>query len=175
MSDTIESVAPAATRTNNNLCTPEWIWRRIVEHLGPIELDPCSNEWSSVPANTRFSGPAHGCVDGLTVSWIACGGLVYVNPPYGRGHLRQWAQKCVAEAVGGVEIVALVPCSPDTAWWQSCLPTVRAIAYLRSRVSFEGGEHGSGSFASALLYWGDRPHLFLHAFGDALADGRFFR
>ena len=153
-------------RTTNDLNTPEWLWSKIIGALGYIALDPCSNEWSTVPSACRYDG-VH--VDGLTAPWGS--GPVFVNPPYGRGHLRPWASKVVAEAANGCEIVLLVPCSPDTAWWQSCLHSVRCIAYLNKRVAFGGGKHGSGEFASALLYFGPRPYAFAHEFAN-VADIR---
>jgi hypothetical protein len=164
-------------KPGDSLCTPAWLWGIVAGHLGEIVCDPCACPSSTVEAPVRHFGPQAGGVDGLAVDWPTYEGSlgpVFVNCPYGRGHLRPWARKCVAEAARGAEVVLLVPVSPSTVWWQSCLPTVRAVAYLNDRVRFDGGHHGSGMFDSALLYWGPRPHLFLHAFA-AFADGRFVR
>lgn len=62
-------------------CTPEWVWRIPLEAMGltGYDLDPCSNEWSTVPAKHRICPPD----DGLSPKeWTACSaGLVWMNPP----------------------------------------------------------------------------------------------
>jgi hypothetical protein len=160
---------------NDCLCTPAWLWSIVSMDLGRISLDPCASTQSSVEAFNYCYGPHHGDVDGLAIGWPrADDGPVFVNPPYGRGHLRSWARKCGEEAEQGSEVVLLVPCSPDTAWWQICLPSVRAIVYLSERIRFDGGKHGGGTFASALMYWGPRPWSFLAAY-QSHGDCRFVR
>jgi len=161
-------------RTNNDLNTPAWLIVRV-EQIEPIALDPCSNPWSKVGALRRLQGSGPGD-DGLTADWLqdGMGGLVFVNPPYGRGHMRQWAQKIANEARAGCEIIALVKGDFSTAWWRTLRGEAAAIGYVRERIAFEGGEHGSGNFASALFYFGPRAHLFAHMFAD-VADVRVLR
>lgn len=153
-------------RTNNDLCTPEEVLA-LVWQLGPIALDPCSNPWSTVGAQFRLDGEQGRC--GLLADWheLAEGGLVFVNPPYGRGHMRAWAAKIADEAARGCEILALVKGDHSTEWWRTLRKHTRAICYWDGRISFEGGSHGSGNFASSLLYFGPRPYLFCHVFQDA--------
>lgn len=158
-------------RTKKDFCTPDHVLKPIWA-LGPIVLDPCSNPWSSVGAAVELS--AHRGDDGLQVDWDALvlskmpsldsGGLVFVNPPYGRGCLPVWTRKVLEEARRGVEIVALVPASLDTSWWSFANSTLDARCDWRGRIAFEGGEHGSGQFASSMLYWGPRRYLFAHLF-----------
>lgn len=45
---------------------------------GSINLDPCSNEYSVVNAETEYRLPEH---DGLKESWNYPN--IFVNPPYG--------------------------------------------------------------------------------------------
>src|SRR3546814_3961987 len=51
---------------------------------GTISLDPCSNIWSIVNAQTEWALPEH---DGLKNKWDFP--TVYVNPPYGLDKERQ--------------------------------------------------------------------------------------
>lgn len=61
---------------------------------GSIALDPCSNEYSIVHAQTEYMLPEH---DGLKQPWEFS--TIYVNPPYGadreRGTtIKNWLAKC---------------------------------------------------------------------------------
>lgn len=160
-------------RTTNDLCTPPAVLD-AVRRMGPIILDPCSNPWSTVGAAVAWDG-ANETVDGLLRWWSDAGeGIVFCNPPYGRGCMPRWADKVVAEARRGCEIVMLVKGDFSTDWWDALREEAAAIGYWRGRISFLGGAHGSGNFASALIYLGQRPHLFAHAFGDR-ADVRVLR
>ena len=58
-------------------CTPEKIWKPVQQFLGSIELDPCSNPGSKVPASSNWIYPEH---DGLVDPWED---KVYCNPPFG--------------------------------------------------------------------------------------------
>jgi hypothetical protein len=66
-------------RTNQDHCTPEFLWKVIVE-FAPIVLDPCSNMWSTVPAEKAYSIDYE--EDGLVLSWPDKG-LIYLNPEFG--------------------------------------------------------------------------------------------
>ncbi|HEY0838856.1 MAG TPA: DNA N-6-adenine-methyltransferase [Vulgatibacter sp.] len=162
-------------RTNNDLCTPAVVLD-LVRQLGRIALDPCSNPWSEVGAGMTLDGTMLE-EDGLLADWGECvkmggGGLVFVNPPYGRGELPKWADKIASEArVDDLEIVALVPASTDTRWWDVLRREATAIAYWCGRLKFGGGDHGAGTFGSAAFYFGKRRFLFAHLF-DPHADVR---
>lgn len=141
-------------------CTPECVLERV-RKLGPIGLDPCSNENSIVGAAKELRLPD----DGLSCPWDSHG-LVYVNPPYGR-EITRWMQKCAAEYVlRGVEIVALVPARTDTKWWQGVVvPSATAVCFVRGRLTFLGAPAGA-PFPSAILYYGARVAEFCEAFAD---------
>ena len=149
-------------RSTNDLCTPSPIIDRVVKWLGPINLDPCSNEWSSVRAAASYSIDRG--EDGLNLPWF---GRVWENPPYGRGHLIQWA-KCaeVWAASPGVEILSLVPSTTETESFAIRRSYADARVDLDTRIRFDGGEHGSGKFGSTIFYAGPSPYLFAHAFAD---------
>jgi len=53
--------------------------------------------------------------DGLNQSWK--GETVFVNPPYGRGSIDRWVEKCFDEAFHGTKIVLLIPSRTDTKWF----------------------------------------------------------
>ena len=62
-----------------NWCTPPKYVKAVRKVFGGrIALDPCSNEWSIVNAETEYRLPEH---DGLRESWDFP--TIYVNPPYG--------------------------------------------------------------------------------------------
>ena len=148
----------------------------IVEQMGPIALDPCSNRWSIVRARVALDGsPGQ---DGLSADWhaLARGGVVYVNPPYGRGKMRQWARKVLAEAKAGTEIIVLTKGDFSVKWWGTLLGAADALCYWSERIAFRGSDSGA-KFPSAAWYFGHRPHLFAHVFsqvGDVrvLGSGR---
>lgn len=163
-------------RDDDDLCTPAWLWA-VIGSIAPIALDPCSNPWAQ-PAPARLDRDSR--PDGLAADWaelanvpIGARGLVYVNPPYARGHLIAWAYKCAEEARRGVEIVALTPVAPTTAWWRLARYSCDALGYLDRRVQFEGGPMRQGMIDSAVWYWGAHAGQFLEAF-RAIADVRVF-
>lgn len=143
-------------------CTPEVVLERV-RRMGPIGLDPCSNPRSIVRAREEWRGPPG--VDGLAEPW-APHGLVYCNPPYGRG-IGQWVAKAALERMDGAEVILLVPARPDTAWWhEAVVPHAAAVCFWRGRLSFLGADQGA-PFPSAVVYYGHRFKEFTEAFGDA--------
>lgn len=142
--------------------TPDNVLERV-RKLGTIALDPCTNAGNPVGA-ARFYTPKD---FGLSQSWAtdARGGLIYVNPPYGR-ELPEWIAKCVEEARNGAELVALVPSRTDTRWFDAALGTCHALAFWRGRLKFRGAKD-CAPFPSALFYWGPRRWDFVRAFRDA--------
>lgn len=152
---------------NEHWNTPDDVLTPIREHLGPIVLDPCSNPFSKVRAKTEFFGPPG--KDGLAESWQA-GGVVYVNPPYGR-KIVHWVDKAVLEGeaskilASGTEIVMLVPARTDTVWFHKILATANTVLLWKGRLTFLGAPHGA-PFPSAIAYWGHRPTKFKVAFVD---------
>jgi len=117
--------------------------RLIVPILGAVDLDPCSNRWSIVPAPVAWRRGA------LERPWF---GRVYMNNPYSKNG--RWVKKCAAELEAGhvVAILALMPAAPTTVWWLDALRTVAASAMLRGRITFGGASQGA-MFGSGLLLW----------------------
>jgi len=137
--------------------TPQVVLDRIRE-LGPIYLDPCSNEDSLVEATISFTG------GGLDVDWYeAAGGrLIYVNPPYGR-KIGEWVSRC-ARFGKLCEVVALLPARVETKWFENVW-SADAVCFWRGRLRFVGARWDA-PFPSAVAYWGHRRYRFADAFSD---------
>jgi hypothetical protein len=152
-------------------CTP----RKYVDAVrrvfdGHISLDPCSNEWSIVNAETEYRLPQH---DGLQETWEFA--TIYVNPPYGadrqrRTTIRHWLSKCVeAHKRFGSEVLALIPVAANTGHWKRCVwgkATAACFLYdTRLRFLVDGRDEGKGApMACAMVYWGAGFERFAEVF-----------
>ena len=137
---------------------------------GSISLDPCSNQYSIVKAETEFMLPQN---DGLKEDWNYP--TIYINPPYGadreRGTtIKNWLAKCALTHQNyGSEILALVPVATNTGHWkQSVFGQARAICFLYdTRLKFleNGLDVGKGApMACAMIYWGKDYEEFFDIF-----------
>ncbi len=137
--------------------TPRHVLGRVVEALGAIDLDPCSEAERHVPASEHFTQ----IEDGLSREWR---GRVFVNPPYGRETVK-WIQKLKEEYEAGrvSAAVVLVAARTDTAWFALLREFPRC--FLRGRLTFSEHEN-SAAFPSVAIYLGDNMVAFVRAFGD---------
>lgn len=137
---------------------------------GSIKLDPCSNDFSIVRAETEYSLPRK---DGLKEEWNF--DTIYVNPPYGadreRGTtIKNWLAKCArTRKKYHSQILALVPVATNTGHWkQSVFGQANAICFLydtRLRFLENGNDVGKGApMACAMIYWGDNYEKFYDVF-----------
>jgi phage N-6-adenine-methyltransferase len=136
--------------------TPQIIIEAVIECLGEIDLDPCSNKGKpNVPAAQHYTVAD----DGLRKQWL---GKVYMNPPYGR-EISEWVSKLCQEHKAGntAEAIALVPARTDTKWW-SMLRDYPAC-FVSGRLKF-GSAENSAPFPSALFYLGENIESFFYAF-----------
>ncbi len=144
---------------------------RTVFH-GRVSLDPCSNDWSIVGAETEFSLPEQ---DGLKESWDYP--TIYVNPPYGsdreRGTtIKHWLRKCAqAHKYYGSEVLALIPVATNTSHWKEYIwGRATAVCFLydtRLRFLVEGKDEGKGApMACAMVYWNKDIETFFEVFND---------
>lgn len=95
--------------------------------------------------------------DGLAQPWS---GVVWCNPPYGRG-IGQWVAKAAAEAGRGVTSVLLLPASCETAWWQDYIWDADAhqpregveVRFPRGRINFwlDGKPTSGSTLTSAVV------------------------
>ena len=125
---------------------------RIVEALGPFDLDPCAGPMAHAARNLRRED------DGLSQPWA---GRVWLNPPYSNVH--EWLEKFCAHGDG----VALVNARPETQWFQGLCAGAVAVLWLRGRVQFDkpGGSTGHTTVGSVLVAYGERNATALLASG----------
>lgn len=175
------TVARPPLKGSDLWCTPRWLLDlvRAVADNGSIALDPCPGPrgWTAARTEIRIDEGR----DGLAESWaeataavsLVGSGLVFVNPPYGPGHLPLWCPKIAAEAAvmapKGREIVALLPATPSPAWFQHLAPRADAICFLAGRPKFVHPEtlveaDGPGTKDAAVFYFGDRASAFARVF-----------
>jgi len=156
---------------SNNWCTPP-TYVAAVKRLwgGCIALDPCSNEWSIVNADTEFRLPEK---DGLREKWDFR--TIYVNPPYGahrerRTTIKHWLYKCAhAFKLYHAEVLALIPVATNTTHWKEYVwGHACAVCFLydtRLRFLVEGRDEGKGApMACAMIYWGKNFSQFREVF-----------
>ncbi len=118
--------------------------------IGRFELDPCSNQYSTVQADKTFD-LARG-QDGIVLGrFVARGTKVFCNPPFSRGMVIQFVR-----AYRHTRFTFLVRCDVSTDWWAELWPAVGAMALPKDRVAFKpppGIVEPPGSpFPHVLLY-----------------------
>lgn len=154
-----EETNPHFSSESDEWWTPKDILERVVQVLGVIDLDPCSNsrDTPNVPAKKLFTKED----DGLSRQWV---GKVYMNPPYGR-ELPLWLNKLVGEhATGKVgEALALVPSRTDTDWFHKLRRFPRC--FLFGRLQFSGHDN-SAPFPSMVVYLGKNSERFYKVFAE---------
>jgi hypothetical protein len=151
--------------------TPEKYVNAIREFFGgQIALDPCSNEYSIVHAQTEYRLPQH---DGLRESWKFSS--IYVNPPYGidkeRGtSIKKWLSRCAStHREYNSEVLALVPVATNTGHWKNnVFSQATALCFLydtRLKFLVNGQNGGKGApMSCAMIYWGKDFDRFLKVF-----------
>lgn len=139
--------------------TPDHLLERVVDVLGQIDLDPCSNSRSDpvVPATEHFTPEQ----DGLGRKWW---GKVYMNPPYGT-EIGDWTEKLLSEYENGQvkEAIALLPARTDTSWFRAFRWYL--ICFLHGRLKFSKHQNAA-PFPSACVYLGPQEDRFADVFGD---------
>ncbi len=146
--------------------TPAEVLDVLYEAFGVFDLDPCS------PTANRASAPVKASVhytvadDGLSLPWH---GVVFLNPPYGRG-LGAWIAKAEAEVLRGNAhtVVALIPARTDTRYWHEHVAGNATVFFLRRRLTF-GSAGAAAPFPSAIALWGATAHQ-VAALEQSLAD-----
>ncbi|MCX5644188.1 MAG: DNA N-6-adenine-methyltransferase [Phycisphaerae bacterium] len=154
-----------------NWCTPPKYVDAVRKVFGgKISLDPCSNEWSIVHAETEYRLPEK---DGLKESWNYP--TIYVNPPYGSDRengttIKHWLYKCAhAHKNYGSEILALVPVATNTSHWKEYVwGRATAVCFLydtRLRFLVDGKDEGKGApMSCAMIYWNKDIDAFREVF-----------
>lgn len=144
--------------------TPAKILDRVTK-FAPIGLDPCAApDVRHHFARTNIREPMDPTEGGLTAKWHGHG-LVYVNPPYGKG-IDKWMARCAGSQSWmdrKMHVIALVPARTDTRWfpWES----LSAVCFVKGRLYFEGAP-SPAPFPSAVIYWGNAILKFRSCFSD---------
>lgn len=139
---------------------------------GLISLDPCSNDYSIVNAETVFKLPFN---DGLKEEWNYP--TIYVNPPYGSDRerkttIKNWLAKCaLSNQKYKSEVLALIPVATNTSHWkQSVFGKAKAVCFLYdTRLKFleNGLDIGKGApMSCCIVYWGKDFQKFNDIFID---------
>jgi len=127
--------------------TPLHIFEPLMDEFG-FTLDPCCTV-ETAKCNQYFT-PTE---DGLNQSWY--GHVAFVNPPYSRGNIDKWMDKCYNEHIkNDTKIVALIPVSTSAKWfhkfiWQRNRPEIR---FYEGRIKFVGAPY-TAPFSSMLAIW----------------------
>ena len=151
--------------------TPPVYVDAVLRVLGQVDLDPCSNGHSLVPATHTYQLP----VDGLEETWDYP--RIFVNPPYGRDSVRKtsmmsWVSKAAdAHERFGSEILMLIPVATNTRHFKDIIFTkFTAICFLAdTRLKFyvDGEEHTKGApMACCMVYVGDALDKFTEVFSE---------
>jgi len=75
---------------------------------------------------------------------------VYCNPPYTRGLISKWVQKCYDEWRRGCKIILLIPPYTDTAYFWDYIHDFAKVRFIRGRLKFKGYGGKTASFPSIL-------------------------
>lgn len=107
--------------------------------------------------------------DALTLPWE---GVVWCNPPYGRG-IGHWVQKGYKESQRGSVVVMLIPARTDTSWWHEYVMRAAEVRLVKGRLVFGAGEATSNApFPCALVVF--RAGTWIPVF-TAMERGRLNR
>jgi hypothetical protein len=156
------TVPPAllSHRSDEHL-TPRYILDAVIECLGGIDLDPCSNSRTcpNVPAGCHYTRMD----DGLSQPWD---GRVFLNPPFGRD-VERWFVKLAGEYCSGRTTAAIVvwKSATETRAWRVLTGVSTRVCFPSRRIDFEGEGRRTGStFSPAIFYVGRDGVRFSRAF-----------
>lgn len=108
-----------------------------------FSLDPCCTVEAA--KCSLYYTPAE---NGLIQSWS--GQSVFVNPPYSRGNIDKWVEKCFAESKHAL-VVALLPVSTSADWWHKyCIDQTKY--WVNKRIRFEGARW-TAPFSSVIIHF----------------------
>jgi|GEM_PF-1963536 len=142
--------------------TPKDILDAVVECMGAIDLDPCSNSRKNpnVPAAKHFT--LH--EDGLKKDW---NGRIFINPPF--SETKPFLQKLIQEMEDGhtTEAISLTKADVRTSWFQTIWQNAAAVCFVNGYTKFIGNDNAS-TFGVALAYYGENVDKFYYAFHETV-------
>lgn len=174
-----EAAAVEVKRAHVAHASGEMEWYTPVEYLeaarkvmGGIDTDPASSEVAqqNVKAEEFFTA----LEDGLIQDWHGC---VWLNPPYGKALIEQFASKFVEQYYNGNidQAIVLVNNATDTGWFATLCESAAAVCFPRGRIKFLDANNVPANTplqGQAFLYFGEQCDEFVAIFG---AFGRVWR
>jgi hypothetical protein len=145
---TVNPLGGSGEEDRDTWCTPKW----FADLLGPVDLDPATNERSHIQARRRCYGRTVGTADdGLAIAALVDPtARVFINPPYSRGSVIAWVG-----AYSHVDFMFLVRFDSSTEWFSQLISYARyAWLPLGRRMEFEpppGVEASSSPFPHAII------------------------
>ncbi|HHH29073.1 MAG TPA: hypothetical protein ENK57_12115 [Polyangiaceae bacterium] len=156
------------TPLGDHRCTPPEIWSVALEALGAktFDLDAATNDFATIPAIVRCTGPKVGGADGLAVPWW---GNVWLNFPFSTPN--PWIAKVGSEADRMLQpvlrmneslppselpprsITVLGPGDSAVAWWRAMRQTCDAWAMWPKRAHFPRPDQPKGSAPGPVHLW----------------------
>ncbi len=125
--------------------TPSNIFNPLNEEF-IFTLDPCCTHETAKAK--KYYTPIE---DGLSQSWE--GETAFVNPPYSRGNIDLWAEKCYLESLKPfTTVVALLPVSTSAKWWHKWVMNNAQIRFYQGRIKFVGAPF-TAPFSSVLAIY----------------------
>jgi hypothetical protein len=168
------SAGREAVSTKKDWNTPPKYIKLIQEFFVEIDLDPCSNEFSMIPAKVKYQLP----INGLTSTWEYKN--IFVNPPYGKGEgssIYDWIKKGYEASLNGSELLYLIPVATNTKHYKEIIfKHATGICFLEdTRLKFwtGGEEYKKGApMSCAMIYFGSDYEKFNKIFSKV---GKTFR
>lgn len=142
MSDVERDRPLPCSADRDSWCTPPW----LTDLLPEVDLDPCSNNRSTVKARQTYDLSRH--EDGLKLEWA---GRVFCNCPY--GNPLPWAQKLDASPLV-TACAFLINADPSTKWWRLLASRLTHALFFTKRIQFvppPGAVPSTNSKPQALL------------------------
>lgn len=130
------------TSDRQDWATP-WSFFELVNNEFQFSLDAAADTHNAKVS--RYYTPEQ---NGLERPWT---GVVWCNPPYGRG-IDAWVRKGFESAQAGAVVVMLIPARTDTRYWHDYVMKAHEVRLLRGRLVFGRGEaRANAPFPSALV------------------------
>jgi phage N-6-adenine-methyltransferase len=142
--------------------TPAEYIEAVRNTLGSIDLDPASCQLAnkSVKAKKYYTEKR----SGLNKPW---NGNVFLNPPYARGIITEFADKFISELdAGNISTgIVLVNANTDCKWWHHLARHCSLICFTQGRIKFDcpesyKGPSGGNVTGQSFLYYGHKKELF---------------
>lgn len=125
--------------------TPQYLFDKMNEEFN-FTLDPCCE--IETAKCEKYYTPYE---NGLSKSWG--GEVVFCNPPYSQLYI--WLKKCYEESLKpNTIVVALVPVSGSSKWWNRLVTNKCEIRFIEGRVAFVGAGKSPAPFSSVWLIYG---------------------